>query len=126
MAKSHLGDHRVRLVAQVARPSRRVDPRKLPVCPHAEALEMTTSVIGLSDVRPVEVAHAVLVVESDEHFAVSDRDIAGHSRELSLGTWDLRKGKLGVSSAKRCDALDERADLRHANAEILADFHRAP
>jgi hypothetical protein len=43
---------------------------------------MSAGVIRLTDMRPVEIAHLVLVVEGDQHLAVTDWNIAWHARCL--------------------------------------------
>ena len=115
---------------------------------------MATGVIRLPDVRPVEVAHSVLIVERDEHFAVSDRDVAWHKGTLLSAlanergtmhvygneslTWAPIEGSVTVeassphqphinpaSTPKCCDAIGDGTNLRHANAKVLTDFHRA-
>ena len=74
----YFSHHRVGLVAKIARPSFAIDPRELAIRPHAEALQMSAGVIRHSNMRPVEVAHAVEIVERDEHLAVAYGNIAGH------------------------------------------------
>jgi hypothetical protein len=62
----------------------------LTINPHAEALEVSAHVIRLTDMRPIEIAHSILIVEGNEHFAVTDWNIARHALELSLRSVELK------------------------------------
>ena len=78
VVETHLRDERVGCVVEGALPARMIDPAKLPVHPDAEAEGMARRMVLLSDVRPVEVAERIGLVEVHQERAVTDRDVAGH------------------------------------------------
>jgi hypothetical protein len=85
------GDQGAGLVAERLPPRRLVQPGHAAIGPDAEAAELAADVVLLADVRPVEVAQDIIVVEGDQQVAVSDRDITGHLSSpcavAHAGTW---------------------------------------
>ena len=74
--KGHIRDQCFRQITQVTLPTFLKNPRKLAAGPHAKPKRESLAVILLPDMRKINVADLVLIVEINEQSAVSDRNIS--------------------------------------------------
>jgi hypothetical protein len=77
MVQGHTGYHRVFLIAQVQSPVF-TNPGKEVIDPDAEAAIFTLHVVFLPDMRKIKVTDVVVLIETDEEFAVSNRYVSWH------------------------------------------------
>jgi hypothetical protein len=50
----------------------------LVVCPDAKSTVSSLDMVSLADMRKIQVADVVVMIKTDEKFAVSNRDISRH------------------------------------------------
>jgi hypothetical protein len=77
MIQGNTGYHRVFLVAEFNLPVR-TDPGELFVYPDAKPAVFALDMVLLADVRKIKVTDVVMMIEADEEFAVSNRDVSWH------------------------------------------------
>lgn len=73
-----VGDEGVLDIAELPRPRRILQPAELAFGPEAEAAILAADMVELSDVRIVDVADIAVLIEVEQHLAVSDYEVTGH------------------------------------------------
>lgn len=71
----NVGNERIGNIFERPVPRIGIHPRKLSVGPHAKAKRKTFGMILLPDVREINIADLIFVVEINEQTAISDRDV---------------------------------------------------
>src|SRR5204862_7844139 len=85
------------------------EPGEVAVEPDAEAEGVTCGLILLADVREVDVAELVAIVEVDEQVSVADGDVAGHcSSCCTHGLGGARRNVASSSQARWCNRTGSR------------------
>ena len=71
-------DQRIAVVVEPLLPRRIADPGELAVAPDAEKRDVAGGLVVLPDMRVVDVADVVLMIEIDHEVAVADGKVARH------------------------------------------------
>jgi len=77
-AGRHARDERHLLVVELLLPDRAVDPGEGAVAPDAKPRTVADRLIVLPDVRVIDIADVVVIIEVDHDVAVGERQIARH------------------------------------------------
>src|SRR3954454_24953042 len=76
-------DERIVLVVEPLLPRRIADPRELAVAPDAEKRDVAGGLVVLTDMRVIDVAEVVLMIEVDHEIAVADGKVARHVERIA-------------------------------------------
>jgi hypothetical protein len=79
MVQGHPGYQRILLVSQINLPVF-TNPGKPVFHPDAEAAVFSLHMVFLADMREIEITDVIMLIETDEEFAVSNRYITRHMR----------------------------------------------
>src|SRR5437660_7719005 len=74
-------DQRIAVVVEPLLPRRIADPRELAVAPDAEKRDVAGGLVVLPDMRVVDVADVVFMIEVDHEIAVADGKVARHGMQ---------------------------------------------